>query len=79
MTKQECSDFVLKGNDSILKSRTILKTMLHSIVFSIFLGLTLAITRDGSSGGCARLAIINKDGVERVDVLGNDLPKVYDL
>jgi 20S proteasome subunit beta 1 len=45
----------------------------------ISLGITLAITRDGSSGGCARLAIINKDGVERVDVLGNDLPKVFDL
>ncbi|CAF1935192.1 unnamed protein product [Rotaria magnacalcarata] len=42
-------------------------------------GITLAITRDGSSGGCARLAIIDRDGVERVDVLGNDLPKVYDL
>ncbi|CAF4697606.1 unnamed protein product [Rotaria socialis] len=41
--------------------------------------VTLAITRDGSSGGCARLAIIDKDGVERIDVLGNDLPKVYDL
>ncbi|CAF0932031.1 unnamed protein product [Adineta ricciae] len=42
-------------------------------------GITLAITRDGSSGGCARIAIINKDGVERIDVLGNDLPKVFDL
>ena len=49
------------------------------ISIRIFLGITLAITRDGSSGGCARLAIINKDGVERVDVLGNDLPKVFDL
>jgi len=39
----------------------------------------LAITRDGSSGGCARLAIINENGVERVDVLGNELPKVYDV
>jgi 20S proteasome subunit beta 1 len=46
---------------------------------SFSLGVTLAITRDGSSGGCARLAIINKDGVERIDVLGNDLPKVFDL
>lgn len=42
-------------------------------------GITLAITRDGSSGGCARIAIIDKDGVERVDVLGNDLPQVFDL
>lgn len=41
--------------------------------------LTLAITRDGSSGGCARLAVINQDGVERIDILGNDLPRVYDL
>lgn len=44
-----------------------------------FAGITLAIARDGSSGGCARLAIINKDGVERIDVLGNELPKVFDL
>ena len=42
-------------------------------------GVTLAITRDGSSGGCARLAIVDKNGVERIDVLGQDLPKVFDL
>ncbi|CAF4477363.1 unnamed protein product, partial [Didymodactylos carnosus] len=41
--------------------------------------ITLAITRDGSSGGCARLAVIDAQGVERIDVLGNELPKVYDL
>lgn len=70
MTKQECFDFVLKGSFSHSRS---------NISIRIFLGITLAITRDGSSGGCARLAIINKDGVERVDVFGNDLPKVFDL
>ncbi len=73
MTKQECFDFVLKG---LLKKKE-LHFFLKNIY--IFLGITLAITRDGSSGGCARLAIINKDGVERIDVLGNDLPKVFDL
>ncbi|CAF0816420.1 unnamed protein product [Didymodactylos carnosus] len=41
--------------------------------------ITLAITRDGSSGGCVRLAVIDAKGVQRIDVLGNELPKVYDL
>ena len=73
MTKQECFDFVLKGSlISSLEKPSDMNIPLR-------LGITLAITRDGSSGGCARLAIINKDGVERVDVLGNDLPKVFDL
>ena len=44
-----------------------------------FSGITLAITRDGSSGGCARIAIIDKDGVERIDILGDDLCKVFAL
>jgi len=37
--------------------------------------VTLAINRDGSSGGCARLAIITEDGVERRVVLNNELPQ----
>ncbi|NP_001290914.1 proteasome subunit beta type-6 [Esox lucius] len=37
--------------------------------------LTLAMERDGSSGGVARLAAITEDGVERRVVLGNQLPK----
>ena len=32
-----------------------------------FSGVPLAITRDGSSGGCAPLAIIDENGVERVE------------
>jgi len=40
--------------------------------------LTLALTRDGSSGGVVRLASITKDGVKRSVVLGNDLPKFYE-
>lgn len=42
------------------------------------LGLTLAINRDGSSGGCVRLAVITKDGIDRKVVLHNDLPKFYE-
>jgi 20S proteasome subunit beta 1 len=37
--------------------------------------VTLAIQRDGSSGGIIRLATITKDGIERQTVLHNDLPK----
>ncbi|KAK3877113.1 hypothetical protein Pcinc_018148 [Petrolisthes cinctipes] len=39
--------------------------------------LTLALTRDGSSGGVVRVAVITKDGVERQTFLHNDLPQFY--
>jgi len=34
-------------------------------------------SRDGSSGGVIRLAIIDKDGVERIFVPGNQLVSLY--
>lgn len=34
-------------------------------------------SRDGSSGGVIRLAVITEDGVERVFVPGNDLPTFW--
>ncbi|XP_078793005.1 proteasome subunit beta type-6 isoform X1 [Oryzias latipes] len=37
--------------------------------------LTLAMERDGSSGGVVRLATISEDGVERRVILGDQLPK----
>ncbi|KAL2079412.1 hypothetical protein ACEWY4_025156 [Coilia grayii] len=37
--------------------------------------LSLAMERDGSSGGVVRLAVINEQGVERQVILGNQLPK----
>jgi hypothetical protein len=39
--------------------------------------LTLAMTRDGSSGGVVRLAIITEKGVERRLTLGDALPEFY--
>ncbi|KAJ2816970.1 Proteasome subunit beta type-1 [Coemansia sp. 'formosensis'] len=39
--------------------------------------VSLAMTRDGSSGGVVRLAIITKDNVERIFVPGNMLPEQY--
>merc|ERR1712218_75634 len=41
--------------------------------------VTLAITRDGASGGCVRIAIITKDGVERRLFLNNELPEFSEL
>ena len=35
--------------------------------------ITLAINRDGSSGGCCRIAVITKDGIERRLFLNNEL------
>jgi len=39
--------------------------------------VALAMFRDGSSGGCIRIAAINKDGVERKVILGNELPVFF--
>lgn len=39
--------------------------------------LVLAMSRDGSSGGCARIGIIDKDGCRRKVFLGNELPQFY--
>uniref|UniRef100_A0A672LRQ0 proteasome endopeptidase complex n=1 Tax=Sinocyclocheilus grahami TaxID=75366 RepID=A0A672LRQ0_SINGR len=40
--------------------------------------LTLAMGRDGSSGGVAYLVTIDSEGVEEKCILGNQLPKCYD-
>ncbi|KAI8058548.1 proteasome subunit beta type-6 [Syncephalis plumigaleata] len=40
--------------------------------------VALAMARDGSSGGVIRLAIITKEGVERLFIAGNDLPQHYE-
>ncbi|KAJ1565592.1 Proteasome subunit beta type-1 [Cladochytrium tenue] len=39
--------------------------------------VSLAMSRDGSSGGVIRLAVITKDGVERLFVPGNQLPTFW--
>lgn len=40
--------------------------------------LTLAMSRDGSSGGVAYLVTIDETGAEEKCILGNDLPKFFD-
>ncbi|XP_077510420.1 proteasome subunit beta type-6-like [Amblyomma americanum] len=39
--------------------------------------ISLAIVRDGSSGGVIRLGVITKDGVERKVLTGDEIPKFY--
>ncbi|PVU94427.1 hypothetical protein BB561_002560 [Smittium simulii] len=39
--------------------------------------VSLAMTRDGSSGGVIRMAVITKDNVERIFVPGNKMPEQY--
>lgn len=45
----------------------------------LFLAISLAIKRDGSSGGVVRLGVLNHTGsIQRKLVLGDQLPKFYD-
>lgn len=39
--------------------------------------VTLALSRDGSSGGCVRIGVIDKNGFRRKVFLHNELPEVY--
>jgi 20S proteasome subunit beta 1 len=40
--------------------------------------VAMAIARDGSSGGCIRYAIINKDGVEKSFIINTELPRFFE-
>jgi 20S proteasome subunit beta 1 len=40
--------------------------------------LALAMSRDGSSGGCIRMCVITKDAVRRIFVPGNELPRFWE-
>lgn len=42
------------------------------------IALALAMSRDGSSGGVIRMCVITKEGVERLFVPGNELPKFWE-
>ena len=42
------------------------------------IALSLAMSRDGSSGGVIRMCVITKEGVERLFVPGDQLPKFWE-
>lgn len=49
----------------------------HLINIASSPALSLAMSRDGSSGGVIRIACIEKDGVERTVYTGKDIPQFY--
>ena len=51
--------------------------MKHKFFSFVKMCIAVAMDRDASSGGCIRLAIITKDGVERQVVHGDKLPQFY--
>ena len=46
-------------------------------ILIFYKALSLAMARDGSSGGIIRTAIIDENGVERFMLPGNQLPTFY--
>ncbi len=42
------------------------------------IALALAMSRDGSSGGVIRMCVITEDGVERLFVPGDQLPRFWE-
>lgn len=44
----------------------------------VLLALALAMSRDGSSGGVIRMAVIQESGVERLFVPGDQLPRFWE-
>ena len=53
--------------------------MLSPNFFQVKQCVTLAINRDGSSGGCCRIAVITEAGVERRVFLNDQLPYFGEL
>lgn len=75
MTQQECENLVLNGK--LIFEFWLLLLLYYKYIFC--LAISLAIKRDGSSGGVVRMGVINHTGqIQRKLVLGDQLPKFYD-
>jgi 20S proteasome subunit beta 1 len=51
---------------------------MHASILLTYPALSLAMARDGSSGGCIRMCVITKDKVERHFVPGDQLPRFWE-
>ena len=60
---------------SLLKTVSAKGTIIISFYIVFIAAVALAISRDGSSGGVIRIAVINEDGVERLLFTGKDIPQ----
>ena len=75
MTKEECIQFTKNCMDLLFISRVFIAN--HSLNYHC-IAISLAMSRDGSSGGTIRLAVITKDNVERIFVPGDKLPTFWE-
>lgn len=78
MTQEECENLVLNGMLKSFLLKLITYTYMRAFLF-FCLAISLAIKRDGSSGGVVRLGVLNQTGsIQRKLFLGDKLPKFYD-
>lgn len=84
MSKEECQQFVVSSKFVFYRKykkykHIILFNLLTCFTCSLFLvALSLAMNRDGSSGGVAYLVTIDEHSAEEKVILGNDLPTFFD-
>lgn len=76
--KEQTVDFVRNGEHPTKWLKTSFAQVADADRALCCAALALAMSRDGSSGGTIRLAIIDKEGVERIFVPGDKLPKFWD-
>lgn len=72
--KQDCNCYAIMFNQNFLKWNPGVMRGSGCHVPA----LSLAMSRDGSSGGVVRLGDITEKGVERFTVLGDQLPHFYE-
>jgi 20S proteasome subunit beta 1 len=77
MEQKACEDLVLQAVTQVSYTFSQIRCICTRIRFSSLTNPVQAIRRDGSSGGCCRMAIITKTGVERKLWLNNELPIKY--
>jgi hypothetical protein len=67
-------------NKQSISSKTVRPFFLHflQMIYHKPSALSLAMSRDGSSGGVIRMCVITEDGVERKFVPGDQLPKFWE-
>ena len=79
MPKEKCIEFVKTGTRThffLLCLHPLNSTNIQSRFLYLYISIAIshAMARDGSSGGVIRLAVIDKDGMVKSMVPGNNLP-----
>lgn len=75
MTKEECIEFT---KNCMLLIFPVLVSNLNFLNYLHRVAISLAMSRDGSSGGTIRLAVITKDNVDRIFIPGDKLPTFWE-